>query len=40
MPEILDLFNNPVGYFASPARNPAGFNALHFAVFQRKLFKN
>jgi hypothetical protein len=38
--ERIDLFNNPVGYFTSLARNPAGFNAPHFAVFKRLLFKN
>jgi hypothetical protein len=40
------LFNNPVGslptcgWLASLARNPQGFNAPHFAVFKRLLFKN
>jgi Cof subfamily protein (haloacid dehalogenase superfamily) len=30
---------NPVGYFTSLARNPTGFNAPHFAVFKRLLFR-
>jgi hypothetical protein len=37
--KILDLFNNPAAYRTSLARNPAGFNVPHFAVFSGSCLK-